>query len=350
MAGDRKRGCEAINEASATHASGLVKAAHTTTRRRWRRSLRLTHASGLAHPYVQPSRSGAGPRLPCSRLRNAPHAYDDPVNRTDPSGLCPDLDEDGKCDPGWQCFNIENLRARNECLKNTCWAPDCPARWPIGTPRTATGYGKVFTDILRWCPGPWKANYDTMRPRVVEKLSMTLALTWEANGQETYTHFDHLGEAMAHKYWDGVTLWGPAQGLHWWLGGRQSLKERIRAYLSSPHPVSLWEGFENLSAFNRAWDAAGFVFTKYDNQPGSLHPYWDRPYDWANPLSPDHEYGPYRTWLVGRKVGSCGDQVFSISYDRTRVTWGDQCVLTWYQLNRCGDEGAADREECQCSH
>jgi len=35
------------------------------------------------------------------------YGYADPVNLTDPSGMCPDVDENGRCDPGWEwreCF------------------------------------------------------------------------------------------------------------------------------------------------------------------------------------------------------------------------------------------------------
>ncbi len=46
-----------------------------------------------------------------------------PINYTDPSGMCLVRGLDGKCDPGWRCWLINDPVARAICLSNYCIEP-----------------------------------------------------------------------------------------------------------------------------------------------------------------------------------------------------------------------------------
>ncbi len=55
------------------------------------------------------------------------YGYANPINRTDPNGMCPDDDGDGKCDPGWWCDKISDPEKRTLCQTSYgCKEDLCP--------------------------------------------------------------------------------------------------------------------------------------------------------------------------------------------------------------------------------
>jgi RHS repeat-associated protein len=94
-----------------------------------------------------------------------------PINFADPSGMCPDEDGDGKCDPGWWCYSIRNPHTRDKCLLSLCLEPLLPWRrdgeynrvsdsipdWGVelpDNPKRIKNAGKVW-DWICETGGPW---------------------------------------------------------------------------------------------------------------------------------------------------------------------------------------------------
>ena len=83
------------------------------------------------------------------------YVYANPLNATDPSGMCPDEDLDGRCDPWWlRCDMISDPQARAQCLR--CYAPTAepPLPW-----RMDRDYDPETDSIPNWgIPGTSRAD------------------------------------------------------------------------------------------------------------------------------------------------------------------------------------------------
>jgi RHS repeat-associated protein len=76
------------------------------------------------------------------------YVYANPLNATDPSGMCPDEDLDGRCDPWWlRCEMIENPVARQNCLD--CYEPHLAPGIP-GLPDFDPFEGPTNLPIAGW--------------------------------------------------------------------------------------------------------------------------------------------------------------------------------------------------------
>ena len=88
------------------------------------------------------------------------YGYENPINITDPSGLCPDYDGDGKCDIGWQCEKISDPGHRQLCYQRaTCQSNICPA--PPKFISTGTPIYKSYKQLVET---PCKLEGDNLSP------------------------------------------------------------------------------------------------------------------------------------------------------------------------------------------
>ena len=120
--------------------------------------------------YYGPSFGRFLSRDPWDGDPNRPMSYnlwlyveDNPVSRSDPSGLCIDDDLDGRCDPWWlRCLMIRNRRSQEVCLQCNRprpaqldpGLPDFdpllgPTNMPILWPASASREDRAFT-VLQW--------------------------------------------------------------------------------------------------------------------------------------------------------------------------------------------------------
>ena len=143
---------------------------------------------------------------------------------------------------------------------------------------------------------------------------------------------------MHHKYW----LYKTEYSAELFFSGSSSVIDRVYQHFEGVIPFNQNEVNLSMEQIIAQFAVDKYVFGKFDNQPGNR--YQTRPYEWANP--PDlHEE------LIGRKKGVCPGQVYSISYNRTKVQSRDQCVLTYHQyqlIDRPDIEWLYSEEKMTC--
>ena len=88
------------------------------------------------------------------------YVYNNSVNTTDPSGMCPDEDLDGRCDPWWlRCEMISDPAAREQCL--SCYATTAEPLLPW---RMDRNYDPESDSIPHWgIPGTSPADMPLRR-------------------------------------------------------------------------------------------------------------------------------------------------------------------------------------------
>jgi hypothetical protein len=279
-----------------------------------------------------------------SSLNSWLYAYANPVNRFDPSGLCPDIDDDGECDPGWRCWLIENPEVRRICIDSFCdknirMAPGCPAPTHKKAYYNGKG-GELFVELLKQCPGWWHDDtwFDMYNNNDIERLALSFEVLWESNKVFYGDHFQAFIEAISHKYWQMRRSF-PGKGLPWTLGGSESVISRVNKHHDGSQPFDKRSDTSLNGWFLLALKYVdGYIFGKYFDQHGGSWKYQTRPYEWGNPPG-------IHPILIGRNKGVCPGEVYSINYGRKVVQPGDMCVLTFHQ-ERCITEPEDWEEVC----
>jgi len=138
------------------------------------------------------------------------YAYANPLRFLDPTGLCSDLDGDGKCDTDFHCDLIPDPTARRLCHEAKCDMPKYGEQCPTHTSKPIRyankESGELFKSLIRLCPGWWhdtnQFEFNMYDDHDVERLGLAFEVRWEAHNQIwNETHFDAFIEAVAHKYW-----------------------------------------------------------------------------------------------------------------------------------------------------
>ena len=114
-----------------------------------------------------------------------------PVNRTDPTGMCEDSDGDGRCNSGWQCFRLKDPIAIKYCLSGK----QCPQEPP--------------SDISA-----------TQLIKYINTFGITLSGNW------TGTYLDNLSEALfTHIRSKNIERWLNGKKVTLSLGGKATCME-----------------------------------------------------------------------------------------------------------------------------
>jgi RHS repeat-associated protein len=235
------------------------------------------------------------------------YTYGDPVNRVDPSGMCPDENMDGKCDPGWWCERLPSPQ-REWCLgEKNCGSPcdnlpEPPQELPTGspvqrayknlveTPWSCKDDGEKITSLDPW----WKTEGFGRKAPVDMTSEMAI-------GVMMYMEIGSLKDAGTQQEAIDITTEFLARRL--WYGcyekGACLMDQSVIPYPSGLHFLLSWSGsFMNLE------DIADL--TKADIYPADPFPKYGDP-GWAYQLAYKIINNPDPAWKTHGQPGHEAD-------------------------------------------
>jgi hypothetical protein len=278
------------------------------------------------------------------------YVYANPVNLTDPGGMCPDMNRDGKCDKTWECDLMpspyrEWCWGELGCAGNGdggwggCSTSGCPTTPPF-IPHDAIGVGRLFVDLLQRCPGWWHDYMGSDTPSYVSRATKEVAISFvyklEGYSDPNRTFREGLGEALAHQYWQNVLDYPGEDAFFRTIGSKSVVWIRLCNHYGNhfyfcnqnapTNPTLSIQDDPQMnqdSVWNEGFQAAGEIWGQYYGQSGRKHP--AEPYEISNVYL-------HPSVLGNATQGICPKQVYYITgYTSPPNDQNAACILTFHQ-------------------